>query len=110
MFSVLHDACNDGDLSVAEAIEAAQDIFAVNAIQFYKLHLDHKPVSSKSSQVVVTGNTTNGDTLLVRVIWIDASGQHRCRVSVVIPVSLSPMCITGIPHLIKIPYYPGSLS
>ncbi|KAI4371324.1 hypothetical protein MLD38_019572 [Melastoma candidum] len=80
VFSVLHDACKDGDLSVAEAIEAAEDIFAANAIQFYKLHLNHKSVSCKSSQVLETGNTLNPATLLVRIIWIDASGQHRCRV------------------------------
>ncbi|KAG4959573.1 hypothetical protein JHK82_036286 [Glycine max] len=37
VFSVLHDACTDGELSIPEAVEAAKDILARNAIRFYKI-------------------------------------------------------------------------
>ncbi|KAK7277447.1 hypothetical protein RJT34_22460 [Clitoria ternatea] len=37
VFSVLRDACIDGDLSVPEAVEAAKDILARNAVRFYKI-------------------------------------------------------------------------
>ncbi|XP_029125086.1 protein fluG-like isoform X3 [Cajanus cajan] len=37
IFSVLRDACIDGDLSIPEAVEAAKDIFARNAIRFYNI-------------------------------------------------------------------------
>ncbi|XP_057427547.1 protein fluG-like [Lotus japonicus] len=37
VFTVLRDACIDGELSVPEAVEAAKDLFARNAIQFYKI-------------------------------------------------------------------------
>ncbi|KAL5137014.1 Protein fluG [Glycine soja] len=37
VFSVLHDACIDGELSIPEAVEAAKDILARNAIRFYKI-------------------------------------------------------------------------
>ncbi|XP_031280792.1 protein fluG [Pistacia vera] len=84
VFSVLRDACIDSDLSVAEAIEAAEDIFAQNAIHFYKIMLGVKSNDSKlnvqpnnvKKEIVVSEN----DVSLVRVIWVDASGQHRCRV------------------------------
>jgi len=37
VFSILRDACIDGDLSVPEAVEAAKDIFTRNTIHFYKI-------------------------------------------------------------------------
>ncbi|KAL2323186.1 hypothetical protein Fmac_027565 [Flemingia macrophylla] len=37
VFSVLRDACINGDLSLPEAVEAAKDIFARNAIRFYNI-------------------------------------------------------------------------
>ncbi|KAK7392504.1 hypothetical protein VNO78_20945 [Psophocarpus tetragonolobus] len=37
IFSVLRDACIDGELLLPEAIEAAKDLLARNAIRFYKL-------------------------------------------------------------------------
>ncbi|KOM34807.1 hypothetical protein LR48_Vigan02g095700 [Vigna angularis] len=37
VFSVLRDACIDGDLLLSEAVEAAKDILARNAIRFYKI-------------------------------------------------------------------------
>ncbi|KVI04619.1 Amidohydrolase 2 [Cynara cardunculus var. scolymus] len=38
VFSVLRDACNEGDLSIPEALEAVTDIFAENAKMFYKIN------------------------------------------------------------------------
>ncbi|KAK7345484.1 hypothetical protein VNO77_16088 [Canavalia gladiata] len=37
VFSVLRDACIDGDLSIPEAVEVAKDILARNAIRFYNI-------------------------------------------------------------------------
>ncbi|KAK3445465.1 hypothetical protein EUGRSUZ_A01617 [Eucalyptus grandis] len=82
VFSVLCDACADGDLSVPEAIEAVQDIFAKNATEFYKLNLAPKSLVSKHplSPILTINNMSTTDSSLVRIIWVDASGQHRCRV------------------------------
>ncbi|XP_070052424.1 protein fluG-like isoform X1 [Nicotiana tomentosiformis] len=112
VFSVLHDAMVEGDLSITKAVAAVKDIFAENAKKFYKLHkLD---VSSKDSDIEphipspfikeelhgsLKDSSTDSDVepcissyfqneelygsskdvTLVRIIWIDASGQHRCR-------------------------------
>lgn len=85
VFSVLCDACADGDLSIPEAIEAAKDIFSQNAIQFYKINYSVKSSGSENrvspNFVKVNGNDSEDDVLFVRVIWSDASGQQRCRVS-----------------------------
>lgn len=84
IFSVLRDACIDGDLSVPEAVEAAKDIFAQNAINFYKINVTDisfglgntaSPIFEK-----LETNAPQNDVSLVRIIWVDASGQHRCRV------------------------------
>ncbi|KAJ4705017.1 Glutamate-ammonia ligase-like protein [Melia azedarach] len=83
VFSVLRDACIDGDLSVAEAIEAAKDIFAQNAIWFYKINLGVNSFGSNDNlhqTSVKESDTSKNGVSLVRVIWVDASGQHRCRV------------------------------
>ncbi|KAK4583073.1 hypothetical protein RGQ29_026022 [Quercus rubra] len=81
VFSVLRDACVDGDLSIAEAIEASKDIFAQNAIQFYKVNLSlgSKHTVTPNSLKIKTSASHN-DVSLVRIIWVDGSGQHRCRV------------------------------
>ncbi|KAJ4826933.1 hypothetical protein Tsubulata_013395 [Turnera subulata] len=82
IFSVLRDTCVDGDLTVAEAIEAATDILAKNAINFYKINVVAKssknlaPVNSSVIEKTALENAVS----LIRMIWIDASGQHRCRV------------------------------
>lgn len=85
VYSVLADACADGDLSINEAIEAVKDIFSNNAIQFYKIKIPTKPFGSKNcfspTSVELKTNALTDDIALVRVIWVDASGQHRCRVS-----------------------------
>ncbi|KAL9228092.1 hypothetical protein vseg_003706 [Gypsophila vaccaria] len=80
IYSVLRDACNDGDLSVQEALEAAKDLFADNSIQFYKLNIsgntDHKiSISPQLKNIVPKANSS-----LVRILWVDNSGQCRCRV------------------------------
>lgn len=35
IYSVLSDACDDGDLTISEAIEAVPAIFRQNALNFY---------------------------------------------------------------------------
>ncbi|XP_061353912.1 protein fluG [Gastrolobium bilobum] len=80
VFSVLRDACIDGDLSIPEAVEAAKDIFARNAIHFYKISSANSVVSSHNSLPQKLNNGLETDVSLVRIIWVDNSGQHRCRV------------------------------
>ncbi|XP_071717318.1 protein fluG-like isoform X2 [Rutidosis leptorrhynchoides] len=86
VFSVLRDACNEVDLSIPEAIEAANDIFAENAKALYKIdsivtstHVSDT-LSKLDNHVKEKFNFTQQDVVLVRVLWVDASGQHRCRV------------------------------
>ncbi|GFQ00888.1 protein flug, partial [Phtheirospermum japonicum] len=58
VFDVLRDSCIHGDLTISEAVQAAKDIFSV------KLNI----------------NASAQGVAYVRILWIDASGQHRCRV------------------------------
>lgn len=84
IFSVLRDACVDGDLTLHEAVEAAKDIFSENAVHFYKIKLPVKSFGSTNSISPIPAKiktTAQSDVSLVRVLWVDASGQHRCRVS-----------------------------
>lgn len=80
VYRVLSAACEDGDLSIQEAIEAVEDIFRRNALYLYKLNVANGSVDQ------ITAIADNGiplseqDVLFVRVVWIDTSGQHRCRV------------------------------
>ncbi|KAF7149318.1 hypothetical protein RHSIM_Rhsim03G0088700 [Rhododendron simsii] len=84
VFSVLRDACIDGDLSIPEAIEAVKDIFSENAKKFYMTNLDFTPLDSKtnlSTNFVKIGcDALQPDVALIRIIWVDTCGQHRCRV------------------------------
>ncbi|CAJ1968859.1 unnamed protein product [Sphenostylis stenocarpa] len=80
VFSVLRDACIDGDLSLTEAVEAVKDIFARNAIHFYKISLANSVVSSHSNLSQKLNDGLDIDVSLVRITWVDGSGQHRCRV------------------------------
>ena len=89
VLSVLCDACNEGDLSIPEALEAVTDIFAENAKTFYKINnavksMVPRPVSDTPSKldnhVKREFYSTQQDVVLVRIIWVDTSGQHRCRV------------------------------
>ncbi|KAE9590022.1 putative metal-dependent hydrolase [Lupinus albus] len=51
IFSVMRDACIDGDLSIPEAVEAVHDMFARNAMHFYKLSSSNNEVSLIKSQL-----------------------------------------------------------
>ncbi|XP_065020492.1 protein fluG [Musa acuminata AAA Group] len=78
VFSVLSTACDDGDLTLTEALEAAEDIFRRNSLQLYKLHgVVQSSISLNKTSMV----TSHPDGIaFVRIIWIDTSAQHRCRV------------------------------
>ncbi|XP_054807482.1 protein fluG-like isoform X2 [Prosopis cineraria] len=80
VFSVLRDACIDGVLSVPEAVEAAKDIFARNAIDFYKIKSAVGTVTSHNNLSQKSNIALESELSLVRLIWVDISGQHRCRV------------------------------
>ncbi|KAL6641020.1 hypothetical protein ACP70R_019201 [Stipagrostis hirtigluma subsp. patula] len=82
VYRVLSSACEDGDLSIHEAIEAVEDIFRRNALHLYKLNVangstDHKTTIASDSMSL---SSVEQDVIFVRVVWNDASGQHRCRV------------------------------
>lgn len=83
VFSVLQDACIGGDLSIQDAVAAVKDIFADNAIEFYKIKIAEKPVKSEvlafASNLPTEISASDEGLVLVRVIWVDASGQQRCR-------------------------------
>ncbi|KAK8563524.1 hypothetical protein V6N12_035670 [Hibiscus sabdariffa] len=83
VFSVLRDSCIDHDLSITDAIEASKDMFARNAIQFYKINIGMERLDLKareSPSCMSWTNATEHSVSLVRILWVDASGQHRCRV------------------------------
>nr|KJB15107.1 hypothetical protein B456_002G160800 [Gossypium raimondii] len=83
VFSVLRDACIEHDLSISEAIEASNDIFAQNAIQLYKINIGRELFYSKASEspsYMIGTNVPEHGVSLVRIVWVDTSGQHRCRV------------------------------
>ncbi|XP_073223978.1 protein fluG [Cicer arietinum] len=80
VYSVLRDSCIDGDLSIPEAVEAAKDIFARNAINFYKISLATNAVSSHNNLPLKLNDELETDVSFVRILWVDNSGQHRCRV------------------------------
>lgn len=86
IFLVLRDACVSGDLSLMEAIDAAKDILSRNAIAFYKIDVDtsssipQSRISPKSQ--MEEPHAQEDSSSFVRVIWVDTSGQQRCRVSV----------------------------
>lgn len=80
VFSVLRDSCLDGDLTVPEAVEAAKDILARNSINFYKINLANSVISSENNlQLNEIDDDLETDVSFVRIIWVDNSGQHRCR-------------------------------
>ncbi|KAL3646816.1 hypothetical protein CASFOL_009360 [Castilleja foliolosa] len=83
VFDVLRDSCIHGDLSISEAVQAAKDIFSENSRQLYKI----KPISEScnsndpaSPSLKLDINGSSKGVSYVRILWIDASGQHRCRV------------------------------
>lgn len=84
IFAVLRDACINEDLSVAESIQAVRDIFSENAVKLYKIKAPSKSIESNdmsSLSAKLDVSTSAQSVAFVRIIWIDASGQHRCRVS-----------------------------
>ncbi|MQM18844.1 hypothetical protein Taro_051842 [Colocasia esculenta] len=83
IYSVLCNACDDGDLTIPEAVEAIKGIFKQNALQFYNLKrifssIDSKTISSPIAKI--ENKLSLDDVVFVRIIWVDSSGQHRCRV------------------------------
>ncbi|XP_073062854.1 protein fluG isoform X2 [Primulina eburnea] len=84
VFAVLRDACIDGDLSIPEALDAVKDIFSKNSLELYKiksasLSLDLDKMTGSSFLKIDDYSPTPVITF-VRIMWVDASGQHRCRV------------------------------
>ncbi|KAE8713193.1 glutamate-ammonia ligase isoform 2 [Hibiscus syriacus] len=55
-----------------------------NAIQLYKIDIGRKPFDSKASEspnsYMIGTNVREDSVSLVRIVWVDTSGQHRCRV------------------------------
>ena len=97
VFSVLRDSCLDGDLTVPEAVEAAKDILARNSIHFYKINFANSVISSENNlQLNVIDDDLETDVSFIRIIWVDNSGQHRCRVSFLYPVSVTSLVIHSI--------------
>ncbi|KAL2323451.1 hypothetical protein Fmac_027830 [Flemingia macrophylla] len=68
VFSVLHDACIDSDLSIPEAVEAAKDILARNAIDFYKISSTNSVVSLLSNLSQNLHDDLDNDVSLVRIM------------------------------------------
>lgn len=82
IFSVLRDSCNDGDLSIPEALEAAKDLFAENSIRFYKIKWSGNSDLTKAithTSEGIANSVPKSNITLVRVMWVDTSGQCRCR-------------------------------
>ncbi|KAJ3690448.1 hypothetical protein LUZ61_019612 [Rhynchospora tenuis] len=86
VFNVLSDACGDGDLTIEEALEAVEDIFRENALRLYKINSVDGLIKRENSftpNIVPKYSNINQngeEVVFVRIIWVDASGQHRCRV------------------------------
>jgi len=84
-----------------EAIDAAKDIFSRNSIGFYKLNID---TDSSSPQNIISPklkikepDVQEDSSSFVRIIWVDTSGQQRCRVSFFFLVSSKEK--TSVSHL-----------
>ncbi|KAG0486133.1 hypothetical protein HPP92_008228 [Vanilla planifolia] len=83
LFHVLSKACEDGDLTINDALQAIKDIFRENALRLYNLSAIIGSVEYKST--ITTENSLKAsklveDVVFVRIIWVDTSGQQRCRV------------------------------
>lgn len=85
VFSALQESCTAGDLSIQEALTAATDMFAKNAKAFYKLNASEKQFNSTTfaspKNITEERHSPEEDCILVRLMWMDTSGQLRCRVS-----------------------------
>ncbi|VAH03952.1 unnamed protein product [Triticum turgidum subsp. durum] len=81
VYRVLSAASEDGDLSIQEAIDAVEDIFRRNASDLYKLNVANGSIHQKTiADNRIASSCVEQDVLFVRIVWNDASGQHRCRV------------------------------
>ncbi|CAA0829710.1 Unknown protein [Striga hermonthica] len=83
VFAVLRDSCIDGDLSVPEAVQAAKEIFSENARELYKIKHDLELFNLNNiacSSVKLGISASAPDVAYIRLIWVDGSGQQRCRV------------------------------
>ncbi|KAL5995194.1 hypothetical protein ACLOJK_025252 [Asimina triloba] len=82
VLAVLSDACDNGDLTTLEAVEAIEDIFKRNADCLYKMNrISDRSVKKINSHIMEsTTKSKPEDIVFVRILWVDGSGQHRCRV------------------------------
>ncbi|ONK70939.1 uncharacterized protein A4U43_C04F3070 [Asparagus officinalis] len=83
VLNVLSNACDDGDLTIPDALEAIEDIFRRNALQIYNLNAILGSIDYRGPKICngISKTYTGGkDIVSVRVTWVDTSGQHRCRV------------------------------
>lgn len=62
---------------------AVKDIFSENARNLYKITTVSKSIENGIAPLCVKSgvNTSAQGVAFVRILWVDASGQHRCRVS-----------------------------
>lgn len=75
-------------------MEASKDILARNSIHFYKINLANSNINSDNNlQLNVIDDDLETDVSFIRIMWVDNSGQHRCRVSFHYPVSLTSLVI-----------------
>ncbi|KAK3153845.1 hypothetical protein QOZ80_2BG0182250 [Eleusine coracana subsp. coracana] len=82
VYRVLSATCEDGDLSIEEAIESVESIFRRNALHLYKLNVANGSINQATpiADDSICLSSVEQDVLFVRIVWNDASGQHRCRV------------------------------
>ncbi|GJN20769.1 hypothetical protein PR202_gb08186 [Eleusine coracana subsp. coracana] len=82
VYRVLSAACEDGDLSIEEAMESVESIFRRNALHLYKLNVANGSINQATpiADDSICLSSVEQDVLFVRIVWNDASGQHRCRV------------------------------
>ncbi|ERN04790.1 hypothetical protein AMTR_s00140p00082700 [Amborella trichopoda] len=82
--SVLCDACDDGDLTIPQAVDAAKDLLRRNALRFYKIETKEESLVSNKSMAhniqPICKDSSVRETTFVRILWVDTSGQCRCRV------------------------------
>lgn len=84
ILSVLSSACDEGDLTITEAVEAVEDIFKNNSHRLYDIS---RVTGSFDSKICISSNCEliksiplPEDIVFIRILWVDTSGQHRCRV------------------------------
>ena len=65
-------------------MESVEDIFRRNALHLYKLNVAEGSINHETPIACdsISLSSVEQDVLFVRIVWNDASGQHRCRVSI----------------------------